>query len=344
MRDSLNTLFQQRFQGHEAPVDAGVWEGIQQQLATAPAAADGVNELFKERFQGHEAPVDPAVWANISSQLGHTAVAGTAAGTVWAWVAAGTAAVVITATALFWEPGANEPQQVVQVVEVKEEVSAPLQITPEQVLEEEVAGLPKVSTPQRSTSQAGVSTKVRTKSSSSSDPDSMSDPTTGPADQWDKGIEPTTDGHTVVDAIIMQLEEGVKQTPITAQPEPGLPVQTVSGKKSGQGAEDQDRNLQPEEPQPLQPLPKLFMPNTFTPNGDGVNDHYMVDGEGYEAVMVRVYSMKTNALVFSTHTGEPWTGDGCEDGMYMVAVEAHTSDNRAHSEGKVVWLTRNRMN
>lgn len=86
------------------------------------------------------------------------------------------------------------------------------------------------------------------------------------------------------------------------------------------------------------------MPNTFTPNGDGVNDTYTVDGDGYASIMLRVYSMKTNSLVFTTNSGQPWTGEGCEDGMYMVAMEAHTPDGRSTTEGKVVWLTRNRMN
>ena len=30
--------------------------------------------------------------------------------------------------------------------------------------------------------------------------------------------------------------------------------------------------------------------------------------------------------------------------MYMVAVEAHTAEGRTATEGKVVWLNRNRIN
>jgi len=94
----------------------------------------------------------------------------------------------------------------------------------------------------------------------------------------------------------------------------------------------------------LAPLPKLFMPNTFTPNGDAINDTYTLAREGFRSMMVRVYSMKNDQLVFSTNNGEAWTGDRCEDGMYMVAVEAVTDDGRTMTEGKVVWLTRVRLN
>lgn len=89
---------------------------------------------------------------------------------------------------------------------------------------------------------------------------------------------------------------------------------------------------------------ELFMPNTFTPNGDGVNDTYELSMEGYERMSVRVLSLKTDKLVFSTMTGEPWTGAGCEDGMYVVVVEAVAEDGRSLSKAKVVWLTRERMN
>ena len=91
-------------------------------------------------------------------------------------------------------------------------------------------------------------------------------------------------------------------------------------------------------------LPEIFMPNTFTPNGDQINDTYEVSRDGFEQMQVRVMSMKNDRLVFSTNTGEPWTGEGCEDGMFVVVVEAVTTDGKAVSKAKVVWLNRERMN
>ncbi|MFN6115543.1 MAG: hypothetical protein ACK46C_06645, partial [Flavobacteriales bacterium] len=84
MKDNLQHLFRDRFQGHEAAVDPGAWQAIQGQLAAAAPAADGLNDLFRARFAEHEMEVDPSVWQGVSPQLGQTAYAGAgASATVW---------------------------------------------------------------------------------------------------------------------------------------------------------------------------------------------------------------------------------------------------------------------
>lgn len=352
MKDSMNTLFRQRFQGHEVPVDAGVWAGIQAQVAAGPGA-DGVNELLKERFQGHEVAVDPQVWSGISSQLGHPAAAGLMART-WAWAGAGVAAVAITLAVVLGTdptpatvattqapeptmpavPGPTSPtDRKATLGTARTEAEEPAQnaavaIEPDLTKKE----------PSPNTAHQVAERSVPTR------PIDHAERRTIPMDAATNQAERTPEpGNTVVSAIITDLEEQVIHQPITAQPEPGLSAATVEegiGPVSGTAS-----NMVPE---PLQasetPLPKLFMPNTFTPNGDGINDDYSVDGDGFGTILVRVYSMKSNALVFTTNSGEPWSGVGCEDGMYMVAVEAHTRDGRTMTEGKVVWLNRNRIN
>ncbi len=348
MKDSVNNLFQQRFQGHEAPVEAGVWEGIQQQLAATAPAADAVNDLFRERFQGHEAPVDPSAWANISGQLGHSAAAGSA-GTVWAWVAASVAAVVVTTAAVLWEPSpSGTPQNAV----VAENSAA----APQDAIEVIAPNNQEVTTPGSNASSVGtplrepeakpVANNRETLSTRRKEVPAASAPS-GTAENAtsDDAIGSEREGPAVVSGIITVLEEQVKLQPVTAQPEPGIvPTPNSVRKDDASAPTENSSNSEVVEPVVPTPLPKLFMPNTFTPNGDGVNDTYMVEGEAYAAVFLRVYSLKSNALVFSTNSGEPWTGDGCEDGMYMVAVEAHTAEGRTATEGKVVWLNRNRIN
>ncbi|MCB9164198.1 MAG: gliding motility-associated C-terminal domain-containing protein [Flavobacteriales bacterium] len=346
MKDSVNTLFQQRFRSHEAPVEPGVWTGIEQQLAATPAA-DGVNELFKDRFNGHEMNVDPAVWSGISSQIGHPVAAGTSAG-IWAFVTAGVAAAVITAVAVFSgateEPISLTTEQgtTAQPAPVTEGAAEPGPVVLAPIAKEVVTG-PKKAVTTASREPKGPSREIQERSTpppielQTGTPDLDRHPTV-PA--GDRTPEP---GTTVVSAIITDLEAQVKQQPITASPEPGLTGSTAAEAASTPANTGGDTELGTVDGEAV-PMPKLFMPNTFTPNGDGINDTYSVDGEGYATILLRVYAMKSNALVFTTNSAEPWTGDGCEDGMYMVAVEARTPDGRTATEGKVVWLNRNRIN
>jgi hypothetical protein len=348
MRDSVNKLFQQRFQGHETPVDPGVWEGIQQQMVAAPAA-DSISTLFKERFQGHELPVDPSAWAHISSQLGHTVVAGTAASTVWGWVAAGVTAVAVT-TGVFLTRSStpNEEIRVSESPKVGTEMTTPS--SPQNVggmADQTLAAAPTppLSTKARNAQEDAYPVR-KPKAIPPSGTGSLSASTPSSAAGSGKIAETTpaaASGQILVTDIISDLTEKVIQQPRTAQPEPGLSSsEAVSASQPAEKTEPESAvALGVEAPAPL---PKLFMPNTFTPNGDQVNDTYTVSMDGFQSVMIRVYSLKSNSLVFSTNNAEPWTGANCEDGMYMVAAEARTADGRTVSEGKVVWLNRNPVN
>lgn len=348
MRDSVNRLFQQRFQGHEVPVEASVWEGIQQQVATTTPAADGVNELFKDRFQGHEAPVDPAVWANISSQLGHTIATGTGAGAVWGWAAAGVVAVTTGAALLFGllPPGKEATPSVITTETTSEIPASPIvSATPSEeegkiALQEAAVDPPRMRTSiARPTASAGRSTG----SEQATPPLVEVVPNTpGITTQPSSTVE--APGAALVENIIQDLTHDVVQevTNVSPMPPPTEPV--PSSNKAASSTTDEPI-VEPAIETPVEPsMPKLFMPNTFTPNGDRINDTYEVEAGRFAQVLIRIYSLKTNALVFSTNTAEAWTGDGCEDGMYMVAVEAHTLDGRTTTEGKVVWLNRNPLN
>lgn len=345
MSDRINTLFQQRFQGHETPVDDGVWEGIQQQIAATPVA-DGVNELFKERFQSHETPVDPAVWANISSQLGHSAVAGTTVGTVWGWVAAGAVAVAVTTAALLWEPSPSRSDAIPQVAERPTAEPTSEELPPTRAEESDAPAFTESTDKvlRHTEDHADVTGTGKSPAPYAPRPVEKTPPESNTPSDAPVPTEAGQQGTMVVSGIISGLEEQVRHKPVTADPEPGLAANPEARTMDQEATSLQANGAAALETVILPALPKLFMPNTFTPNGDGINDTYTVDGEGYATILLRVYSMKSNALVFATNNGEPWTGNGCEDGMYMVAVEAHTPDGRTATEGKVVWLSRNRMN
>ncbi|MBL7981683.1 MAG: gliding motility-associated C-terminal domain-containing protein [Flavobacteriales bacterium] len=341
MKDNLQHLFRDRFQGHEAPVDPSAWQAIQGQLAASAPAADGLNDLFRERFSGHEMEVDPSVWQGVSSQLGHTAAAGAgASATVWGWVAAATGAVVITAAALLWAN--DEPAQMTAALPQAQVIEEPVQVdaapkgengtttgpaaiapqTPAQSGPEVVATNSALA--QRATGVDGEGPSVdRTSTASSSKPASPTmmnvEPATGPQ---------LVNGTDKVERILQALAEQAKVEAPELQVAP--PVQPAANEPEESIPFDVER--------PSSDMPKLFIPNVFTPNNDGVNDTFKVEGEGFARVLVKVFAMKNNQLVFSTSNGEAWTGANCEDGIYLVAVEALTHDGRSVTEGKVVWL------
>jgi len=341
MKDSINMLFRDRFQGHELPVDPGVWQGITQQMAPAVAPGDdALSKLFKDRFQGHETPVDPAVWQTVAEHLGHgTTVVSTAGTGFMAWAAAGIAAVALGTAVYFIQDGpAKLPQE--QIVEAIVTPSDPPQgVAPthqgihvaEAVAVHPVANEITRTVPNHSPAPRRISSPALTTMRSVA-PASTVVPVPAPFVAID---EP---GHALVEQIITEITEQAKQA---AEEEV---------RQSADPNTKESTDVVPEPVPEIAPLvehaalPHLFMPNTFTPNGDGVNDDYEIGTDGFERLLFRVYSMKTNQLVFSTNTGEKWTGSQCEDGYYLVAVEAVTTDGRLVTEGKVVWLNRTRLN
>ncbi len=148
-------------------------------------------------------------------------------------------------------------------------------------------------------------------------------------------IEPTA-GEAFVQRIITDLTEQVKEDVMSRSS--GSDTSTpAAGSEPREEVTDVTERTVPREP-------SLFLQNTFTPNGDGVNDTYTVSTEGFERMIIKVFSVKNNQLVFSTNTNEPWTGDNCEDGYYLLAVEAMTYEGRLVTKGQVVWLNRTPQN
>jgi hypothetical protein len=342
MKGNIEQLFRERFQGHEAPVAPGMWEAIQQQMdAAAPAAADGVNELFRERFAEHEVHMDASVWEGISKELGHAAPAVPGQGLL-GWAAA-TAGVLVVAAGL-WYLGTSDGAQEVSPALVTnvgpsqnpatEQPVADPAATVGQAKEAEPAeqgsGEERPASATRVTSSTTVPGPLTVRPA-----DSGGDAT--PIDRIPNGNSTATNlpaapvpaQPALVETIIQQItERTVKE--VRANPEVGPTPALEPASEGIAGVQEA--------------LPEIFMPNTFTPNGDQINDTYEVGRDGLEQLQMRVMSMKNDRLVFSSNTGEPWTGDGCEDGMYVVVVEAITVDGRPVSKAKVVWLNRERMN
>lgn len=344
MKGNIEQLFRERFQGHESPVDPGMWQAIQQQLgATAPAAADGVNELFRERFAEHEVPMDASVWQGISKELGHVTPTAPGQG-VLGWAAA-TAGVLVVAAGL-WYMGSKHRTSppptalVVNAEKTRRPVAEQIMAVPDPVVKE--AG---------TTDDNGLkSNEVRSATAIIGTP-STTVPSSAPVLPADANVDAapfdplpnpaSTPTNTPAEAV--QAEPALVETIIQQITERTVNEVRANSEVSPSQHADATADTPPV-PTEQALVPEIFMPNTFTPNGDQINDTYEVSRDGFEQLQMRVMSMKNDRLVFSTNTGEPWTGDGCEDGMYVVVVEAVTTDGRPVSKAKVVWLNRERMN
>jgi hypothetical protein len=335
MKDSLNHLMRDRFQGHEAPVDPAVWQVIEARLLTsAPAGQDKVNELLRERFAQHEASVPPAAWANIAHRLGHSA-AGAGAGT-WGLVAAGIAGAALVAglwfangdgaPSLTEQPAVEQAAPALPASAPSAEAQAVVPPTPEEV--RNAAQQPR-SAGARSHGAVRPGASVTTPGAAESEGAAAMG--AAPAAV---AVQPE-----VVEDIIAEITEQA-QTRALQEQAAVQQKKTVPSTGSTASAEPEETRTDP-----TNERVELFMPNTFTPNGDGQNDSYrIVANVPYSSMLVRVYSINTNQLVFSSNSSEPWSGQGCEDGMYLVAVELITLEGRSVTEGKVVWLNRKGMN
>ncbi len=349
-KDSLNELFRQRFQGHEHPVDPGVWQAVQDQLIspTAPVEQDGVAELFKDRFQGHEHPVDPALWQQISTQLGHQVAAGAASGGIGSlgWAAAGLTAVLVSG-AVYLSYTGTTAEQVAEVpvtsvvVEPLPEPEASVPYVVEAEAQETIEGSATEPAPDQASGPATVKTQAGEEAIPVA-PMIQAEPeeqplTEEPTPRRIQEASTPIHGTQLVENIIQEMTTQVEQEVIAES------RKNVPDSAPGNGTSEFTETLEPEV-DPFTDLPVLYLPNTFTPNGDGINDTYEVGGKEFGQMLIRVFDVKNNQLVFSTNTNEPWTGANCVDGYYLVAVEAQTLDGRLVTQGKVVWLNRNPLN
>ena len=359
MKPDLRNILQERFHGHEADVDPGVWKAIQAQIAVP--AADPVQELFRDRFQGHEVAVDPSVWNAIGSQIGHGAAAGTAAGGLTGWFAAASAVVILSAGILLYnstsEPGPiaaveNVPVSKGASIEEDRTSSIPPQneVTREHVEETPItagtsAGRNTSTTieevPATKHSGKAKATPVRISSprgpkTAAIDQHSPIEPvTTAPATTAIPSSKVPEEGTAVVESVINQLAE---QVHLESQ---AAPVTDPVGPPAVQ-AETVIATERVHTPATSAPLPDIFLPNTFTPNGDGINDTYRVDLDGFETMMIRIYSLADNRLVFSTDNNSEWNGANCEKGYYLIAIEATTPSGDIVTKGKAIWLNNDR--
>lgn len=336
MKDELNAFLQERFSVHESPVDPGLWQAIEARLDAIPPAPgdEAVDRLFKDRLEHAEMPVDPALWAQVSAQLGHTA-APAAGGSAWlggwVWVAAGVGVLAVAGAVYLWsapEPGI--------------ELNTPIPAVAQEPLAEPTAPADPLPAATGGAKPEATAQLAQEQRASVSEQRLEEIPVAAPSQ--DVPLEEHAAERGVMEA-----------TPMVAEPRRGAVLveriiseatqqaHTVRHSPSGSGlaqASAEPETVSAPERSAAEEV-KLFLPNTFTPNGDGVNDTYQVlNPEDFSRIATRVFAVRNDRLVFRTDQNEPWTGEGCQDGYYVVAVEAIGHDGQLVTQGKVVWLTR----
>lgn len=356
MKDKFTDLFHERFSGHESEVPSGAWEAINAHLAATSGA--GMQGALKDKFTGHEAHVDPGVWQHISSQLGHGA-AGAAAGGGMGWIAAGIGTLVLGGGVLYWTLSGDKaaaPTQQPAVAQVQQQAAGPANdINTAQALPLQVTSTPAAANATNENRSArGLNTAV---------PNEQVTPAAGPATQQTGApaeersatatAAPLTDpapsplGTRTVAEVMQQLVTENADHPVMTNntevapppstndlpPQPERPLDTPSEPAPSQAPAVADADE-----------PNVFIPNVFSPNGDNINDKLEVKCDLCTAVEVRIFSAKTNELVFKAKDldhmwdGTLANGQPAEDGYYFYAIEVTGQDGRVRSKGEVVRL------
>jgi hypothetical protein len=358
MKNDLKDLLQERFAGHEAPVDPGLWQAISGQLAAAAPAADGLGDLLKDRFKDHGMEPDPGVWEGISQQLGHGAAAGSAAGGsgFGGWLAAGIAATALTGGLLFWTLSSDttpatpvaEAASTTAPAPAPQGDETPAAVTTPAPTASNVTGAPAntIAAPATASAQAAPSATNAPRDVQEMD---------APIDARDREanaperIEPEKPGahRAEVERIIDQLIQQTINEPVVAQteslPNAGLvpgqqPVENPTGTPN-------EENEVPNDPGVPAADPVVWIPNAFSPGQrDGVNDDLAVVAEGLTNVQVRIYSLDSR-LVFRSGDMHPWDGRDmggqlCPQGYYFYAIEGLDGNDKTFSKGQTIYLFR----
>lgn len=358
MGDQLTDLLRERFTGHEMDVPPGTWEHVSGQLA-ASASGETLRETLRDKFHGHEADVDPSAWANISGRL----VQGIAPGSSFStgWIAAGVAAVAITAGVFLWNHNKAEPdvpaveRTQVAVVASPATTNEPVSVNPAPVAEAPVRKEePVQATPgnaavptapvKSGTVEAAVTTpepkaversEAATPKATTSTPDREApeakpaaiSTVPGPKPETTPEEGPATHG---TDMEVPKVADGASRNEGTVAP--------PSGSTNNDGSE--------EDPFRNEHASTVLIPNVFSPQEDGVNDVLKIVARDYEKVDVRVFTAKGGALVFrSNDLANMWdgrlpNGNIAEEGYYRCVVLLTDKEGRTRMESEVVRLFR----
>lgn len=352
MKDNLIDLLQERFTGHELDVPPGVWENVSGHLAAA-ASGEGLREALQDKFSGHEADVDPGVWQNISSQLGHGAAAGSSSFS-GGWIAAGVAAVVVSAGLFLWNTN-DEVTTMPATPAVVAETHLPK--ASEQTTQPSPEVLPTAMPPVRHDAPATAPVKLSVERSPVTNTRGSEDPNAVIA-----GTVPVSPNSIVLPdtapATQPDAPHGVPPELAAPKTQKADPEHTAGGTNNNSAANDNQPAKEPAATTSTTAdpgadpfsfgndasAPVVYIPNVFTPQYDGTNDKLKITLDRFAKVDVTILSQQTGAVVFHTNDlDRMWdahlpNGGVAGEGNYLVSVTVVDDAGRMHSTRQVVTL------
>lgn len=343
MNDGLNELLRQRFASHEAPVPDDAWSRISDRVA-AHADGSSLRETLQKKFEGHFVEPHPGTWAHIASRLGRAGSAGNSG--TYGWIAAGVAAVAITAVSLWYaqRPPATTAHTGTMVVQPAEPVITPPSaevvpdMAPTPIAAQAVAApLPANSPEQRKRALPAATEEVGVEPDRRSEPDNEAiASTSAPQEEHEEHQElqapdpvSTSDAWTAPET-----------TPEHAPAQVSKPAVNVEPTKDPVTGSDTEN-----EPAAPEPRYTLYIPTAFSVNSDGVNDKLRIVATDYEEVDVRIATIN-GALVFrSNDLARMWdgrlpNGSMAEEGLYRCLVSLTDLQGAVHYKTEVVRLLR----
>ncbi len=365
MSDQLIELLRDRFHGHEMDVPPGTWEQVTGQMAAS--SGEGLRESLQDKFQGHEVQVDPSVWANINAQIGSGAVSGTSIPT--GWIAAGVAAVVITAGVFLWNNPATEKRPLVTNVpqislnEVPVIESQPSATTAEPTVASAGATLeeqaPKAPPTEASPAPMVVAkaTKEEVQQEESLTPEHAAQKNEAQnVVPYKAQHEPDMQTPVKLPITPVTVDHGSNSEPANdrASAEPAIgsipyirvEAKDESSQESSTSVPENDTFVW-DDPFQADITSDIFIPNAITPNGDRWNEQLEIKASiEYAKVDVRVFAARSGSLVFhSNNLADMWdgtlpNGNIAEEGYYSCVVLLTDKNGETHVKSMVVKLFR----
>lgn len=116
----------------------------------------------------------------------------------------------------------------------------------------------------------------------------------------------------------------------------------ISSKIATVVSTEEDHNADDNQATVIVEIIALKIPNTFTPNGDGVNDHFVIQGlELFLQHRLVIFSRWGNEIYKSSNYGNDWDGANLHEGTYYYILEVRLHNGQWQTFKGFITIIRN---